>query len=230
VRRILGLSVSVAFAVLLISPRAALASTIVFSNFGPLNSYYTNGFTGWTVSSTTSGAGSEVDTAMGFTPGATYTLDSVALAAGYISGLPNELDVSLQTDASGPSGVVLESWTFTNLASLSSGSQLLSAASVLNPTLSSGSLYWLVAEVPESGTTLSAWNFNSIGDLGPGAQNVDDGGWEGFPTTDRGAFEIDGTASSSAVPEPASLVLLGTGLLATVSRFRRRRSTPDTSQ
>jgi hypothetical protein len=44
-----------------------------------------------------------------------------------------------------------------------------------------------------------------------------------LPPTGQGTF----SATLQPVPEPASLVMLGTGLLATVSRFRRRRSTPN---
>jgi len=44
------------------------------------------------------------------------------------------------------------------------------------------------------------------------------------------SFWAQSDLGSEPVPEPASLALLGTGLLATVSRFRRRRSRSNISQ
>jgi len=44
------------------------------------------------------------------------------------------------------------------------------------------------------------------------------------------AYTAVSNGTATPVPEPASLVLLGTGLVATVSRFRRRRSAPNIPQ
>ena len=49
------------------------------------------------------------------------------------------------------------------------------------------------------------------------------------PQVSNFTFWAQSDLAAEPVPEPASLVLLGSGLLATVSRFRRRRSTSNIS-
>ena len=207
-------SIPLAVAVLLLGTRAALASAIVFSNFGPGQSY--DAGLSWSLeASGAPGFETDLDVAMGFVAGANYTLDSIALAAGFDDGRPNELDVSLRAESGGLPGAVLESWTFTTLGPEGSANPPLTALSVLHPALQAGTEYWLVADLPEPSTEIAGWNTNSIGDLGPVSFNTDLAGWEPAATLTRGAFEIDGTPT---VPEPMSLVLVGSGLVAVVRR------------
>jgi hypothetical protein len=47
-----------------------------------------------------------------------------------------------------------------------------------------------------------------------------------FDWPNTGLFPPDATFATTGVPEPASLTLFGTGLVALAARFRRRRAVP----
>ena len=199
--------------------RPVFATSIVFSDFGPGDSYNVN--VGYTVSSAGNlfNTNQDIDIAMGFTPTADYTLDSIKLAAAVASGSPNEFDVWLTTDSVGRPGTILESWVFSNAMGLFGQSNpTLAANSILHPTLNANTLYWLVADVPDASSLSAAWNVNSIGENGPTSYRVNDGTWSAAFSNTQSAFEIDGTP----VPEPATLMLFGSGLLGIVHRRHRR--------
>ncbi len=162
---------------------------------------------------------------MGFSvSGNSYTLDSISLAVSNpinnISG-GSVLDIFLMTDSNGAPGSVIESLQVVLPAPIFSG--IVSASSSLNPTLNSGSNYFLVVSAQQPNSFLG-WFFDNSGfapPSGPSLSRVDGGAWI-ENTIGTAAFRVDG--SLTAVPEPSSFVLFGLSLIGGTVIHRRTRN------
>jgi hypothetical protein len=142
---------------------------------------------------------------------------------GFPSNGPNEVDVSLVSDAGGLPGSTIESWQLTDLPSTTFPSSLVTISSVLDPILLPGTQYWVVATAGPD--TYDVWTFTLAGSsFSPLAVddtlNGVDSGWELNSSGRQGALAISG----DAVPEPSTLALTALALLSlTVFRGRDRR-------
>src|SRR5262249_48593365 len=92
-----------AVGVLLLFTTGTVRADVIYNNLGPGDTYQTG--VGWTLGL----PGTYQDVGNRFTPaGTSYTLDTIALALGYVTGT-NAVDVALMTDAGGLPGLVIES-------------------------------------------------------------------------------------------------------------------------
>ena len=151
-----------------------------------------------------------------FTPTASGTLTQVVLQIYTASGSPN-LTVYLDSDNGGVPGSVLDTLTTTQtLPSQGNQAPITFTCSVCSQ-LTVGTNYFVLLTNPTPGT-LAGWiESNSYGYL-EGYDTYQ--GWQNINYDALGALEVDAT---TAVPEPASLILVLTGLLAIAGLFLRGR-------
>ena len=215
-------SISLLALALCLGSLPAMAQTTFFTDLGPMGDVY-NESTGWTISG--SGAfGESFTTANEFTSLASGSVSQIDLGVGYVAGFLNQFYAAVYTVNDGLPGTEL--WSQSNLSSnqeFGGCCGLVTITGISGLTLTSGQQYFIVLG-PESvsNDAYLAFNWNNQGATGIDLFSNNGGQtWTSNGQQTIGAFDILG-GSQSTVPEPSSLLLLGTGLVGVFGSLRKK--------
>lgn len=218
--RPLATSVLLAGLLLWSAPSANADPVVLFDTFGPSPGY---------LADSAYGMSDQNSVLMGFQLSETARLLSVTAPARWHPALAGGITISIwqSTDAGLPDfsvGSVLESIAVPRPPDAGPGTtSVLTAVSMVQPVLSADTLYFLGLHVCCSGVDVVSWPWNNAGIQGTVVSFL-------FPpgvvaTGTLAAFRLEGEPIGAPVPEPATLLLVGSGigLLTRYSRRRRQR-------
>jgi glucose/arabinose dehydrogenase len=172
------------------SVRPAQMNSIIFSNFGPGQSFQPGGYS-------VSGAGMTVlppngfgaAVALSFTPTSNFHFSSVELPLVWFSGTDSFI-VYLMSDAGGSPGTILETFPITGLPSNNTPAVTMFVSTNHTP-LEAGTTYWIAA-APVANDTAGFWLMNPTGASGYSRTANDSKTW--LPQVGASpAMEVDGT-------------------------------------